>query len=275
MDNNFYRDKNEYAISTYLFENWDLESALHSVAAHGFNSVELWADESHHVDPRSLADEHKVRALLKEYNIRVHSIHTPFRKFRPFDSIEEARAHRINVKKASIDFCGRFEIPIAVIHACDRKEYNASKADIPYLHDALTELADYAHKQGVKLALENIPSGKNKDDEVLCTLINQHALFGDIKNLYFCLDIGHVTITSNDMQKEIETVEPERLITFHIHNNDGKSDSHRLPDDGIIDWPKWHDMIRNRGFKDQFVFEICEYGNPFAKMDAISALFKE
>ena len=74
MGNNFYRDKNEYAISTYLFENWDLESALHSVAAHGFNSVELWADESHHVDPRSLADEHKVRALLKEYNIRVYSI---------------------------------------------------------------------------------------------------------------------------------------------------------------------------------------------------------
>lgn len=271
--NNFYADKNEYAISTFLFEDWDLETALSCIHSYGFNTVELWADNLSHVDPRINPDEKKIRELLDKYNLKVHSIHTPFRRFRPFKDKEEGRAYRFDFWKKSIDFCSRFEIPIAVIHACHRPDYNMMNDDVPYLHSMLTELADYGKSKGVSLALENVPSSKNTASEILCTGMNQHKLFGDIKNLSFCLDIGHVTITSNDMQAEIETIEPDRLITFHIHNNDGLQDSHLLPNIGVIDWPKWHDLIRKRGFKGQFVLEIAAYGNSFAYMNAINELF--
>lgn len=271
--NNFYSDKNEYAISTYLFEDFDLETALSEIRSYGFSSVELWADKMVHVDPRLLPDEKKVKELLAENDLSVHSVHLPFRKFREFADRDEGRAYRLNIWKRTLDFCGRLEIPIGVIHACHRSDYNMSNADVPYLHDMLTELADYAKQLGVSLALENIPSGKKPENEILCTGINQHKLFGDIKNLAFCLDIGHVTITSNDMQSEIETIEADRLITFHIHNNDGLFDSHLLPNVGVIDWQKWHDLIRARGFTGQFVLEIAPYGNPFARLKAINELF--
>lgn len=270
----FYSHREAYAISTFLFEDWDLETALQSICAHGFHSVELWADKLAHVDPRINPDERKIRHLLETYRMHVHALHTPFRRFRPYADEKDGRAYRLAVWKQAIDFCQRFSIPIAVIHACNRSEYNMCTKDIPYLHGMLSELSEYALERGVKLALENIPSSSPKlQDELFCTLENQYAWFGDIESLFFCLDIGHVTITSNDMESEILAVPADRLVTFHIHNNDGTCDGHKLPDDGIIDWPKWHDLIRSRGFQGQFVLEICGYENPWKRMDAIGALF--
>lgn len=273
QNQSMYCDKEEYAISTFLFENWDLETALMSISENGFHSVELWADKLAHVDPRIIPDEKKVQSLLKQYKMHVHAVHTPFRNFRPYVDKQEGRDYRLRVWKETIDFCQRFEIPIAVIHACNRNDYNMTDADVPYLHDMLSDLSSYSKREGVKLALENIPSGKEPKNELLCTLINQHRLFGDIKDLSFCLDIGHVTITSNDMKGEIDAVEPNRLITFHIHNNTGKADDHFLPNNGVIDWPKWHDYIRDRGFKGQFVMEVCGYNDPFSRVDTLSKLF--
>ena len=272
MNNRFYDDKQEYAVSTFLFEDWDLDTALWSISRHGFHSVELWADKLAHVDPRITPDEKQVAALLRQYGMHVHALHTPFRNFRHFEDAEEGKAYRENIWKKSLDFCGRFGIPIAVIHALNRADYNFGEADVPYLHDLLAELASYAKCRGVRLALENIPGSKTGGAELCCTLVEEAKRFGDIKDLAFCLDIGHVTVTSNDMAAEIKAA-GDRLVTFHIHNNNGKSDQHLLPDHGVIDWPKWHDVVRANGFEGQFVLEVCGYDDPFSRMDQISALF--
>ncbi|MHC1692348.1 MAG: sugar phosphate isomerase/epimerase family protein [Sphaerochaetaceae bacterium] len=269
----FYKDKNEYAVSTFTFENEPLKDALESIAGHGFSTVELWGDTVH-LDPRAQADLPQVRRWMEDGHLHAHSLHTPFRNFPHFGDKAEGEAWRLSLWKQSLDICNQMEIPIAVIHAMNRLEYNYNYDRLGYIHDLMENLAVYAAKRGVRLALENIPSGKPGAGEVLCTLVEQTRLFGDIKELAWCLDIGHVTITSNDMQGEIDCA-MDRLITFHIHNNDGLQDLHNTPDMGVIDWPKWHDYLRMKGFGGQFVLEVEKSDNPYGRMDAMAALFGE
>ena len=267
-----YRSKGDYAISTFLFEHEPLDAALEAIARSGFSHIELWGD-SVHVDPRIKPDTSRIGLMMKDLGLHAHALHTPFRKFPVFtDDTLEGRQWRERLWKQSLDIASELGIPIAVIHAMHRRDYNYGYDQLGYLKDLLAELSQYAHRGGVKLALENIPSGISTADEILCTLVEQTKLFGEVPELYWCLDIGHVTLTSNDMRSEIDAC-IDRLVTLHIHNNDGQKDLHDLPDRGVIDWPYWFDYLRQKGYAGQFVMEIACGANPFDRLGALSELF--
>jgi sugar phosphate isomerase/epimerase len=269
-----YRNKDEYAVSTFLYEeDYTVDLALEAIARAGFTQVELWADRVH-VDPRCNVDIPAVKRQLSDLGLHAHAIHTPFRGFDRFDDQDAGRAWRKDLWKRSLDIAGDLEIPVAVIHALSRREYNYTYDQVGYLADLLAELADHAHKRGVQLAVENIPSSSPPvKDEVLCTLVEQKKLFGGIDHLYWCLDIGHVTITSNDMKAEIDA-SIDRLVTLHIHNNDGNGDQHWLPTDGVIDWPHWYTYLRTNGYTGSFVLEVAGNENPQRVLDDLSKIFE-
>lgn len=269
-----YRNKDEYAVSTFLFEDeYAIDHALEAIARAGFRQVELWADQVH-VDPRCNVDIPAVKRRLSELGLHAHALHTPFRGFDRFDDENEGRAWRKELWKRSLDIAGELEIPVAVIHALGRREYNYTNDQVGYLADLLADLALHANKRGVQLAVENIPSSNPPvENEVLCTLVEQKKLFGGIDHLYWCLDIGHVTITSNDMQAEIDA-SIDRLITLHIHNNNGKEDQHRLPTEGVIDWPHWYTYLRTNGYTGSFVLEVAGRENPQSVLDGLSEIFE-
>ena len=269
--NAFYKDKKEYAVSTFTFEHEGAEEALSAIAGQGFPSVELWGDTVH-FDPRVEPDLLKTRRLLRDLDLSVHSLHTPFRNFPLFSNPAEGEAWRLDLWKRSLDICAELDVPIAVVHALNRVEYNYGYDRIGYVKGLLDTLARYAHARGVKLALENIPSGSAGGDEILCTLTEQTRLFGDVEHLYWCLDIGHVTLTQNNMESEIDR-SMDRLVTFHIHNNDGVTDRHDTPDEGVIDWPKWHDYLRGKGYAGQFVLEIYCGDDPREQLRKLASLF--
>ena len=60
-------------------------------------------------------------------------------------------------------------------------------------------------------------------------------LFRDIPDMNCVLDVGHALVTGMD----IPTVQRElgsRICAYHLHNNDGKRDTHARLRDGIMDW---------------------------------------
>jgi len=118
-----YSDKSEYAFSTWTYENCDLGKALKEIAGHGFNTVELWGDTAH-LDPRAGLDRKLVKQWLRDFNLKVHSIHSPFRNFKGFTHNEEFRKYRMDLLKKSIDDCSFLSAPILVVHGLDRNEYN-------------------------------------------------------------------------------------------------------------------------------------------------------
>jgi sugar phosphate isomerase/epimerase len=66
--------------------------------------------------------------------------------------------------------------------------------------------------------------------------------------LALAIDTGHAQMTSTPAA---ETHEARGLLaTTHVHDNDGRQDSHQPPGRGSIDWPAWFrslDAIDYRG----------------------------
>lgn len=253
----FTYEKKEYAITTWTLEHMPLREALDTLNSHGYKNVEIWADTVH-LDPRCNPNISETKEQLHRLGMSVHSLHAPFRNYKnPLVGEKAFRCFRIAIVKKTIDYAYELGSNMIVLHAVDRNEYNYSLEHLEAVRDYVGEIAHYASKSGVQVAIEDIPQG-NCSDELITTLENQKALFGDL-GVKYCLDIGHTVLLGADFFKEIDSVGDD-LITFHIHNNHGSSDDHYLPDDGVIDWPSLHDYVRNRGFVGEFVLEI--YGGP-------------
>ena len=268
MDNP-YCDKSEYAVSTWIYETAPFHDVLEDIGRHGFKDVELWGDTVH-FDPRVGLDRPLIKKWLHELGLSVHSIHGPFRNFGEFSDKEEFRQYRQELLRKTIDDCSEFRVSIMVVHCVDRYEYNYSRDELHIVRDNLGELCEYGRKRGVRIALENIPDGSRKD-EISCSL-QEHIRNYPGLGLYYCLDIGHVGLSGADLFEEIDAAAPN-LITTHIHNNDGLRDTHKLPDDGIIDWSRVRSYLREKGYTGKFVLEVHGGSDPFSVMNNIDRLF--
>lgn len=271
---NPFTNKAEYAVSTWTLEALELKEALRCIARYGFCSVELWADTVH-FDPRAKIAPDDIKAWTRELGLHIHSAHAPFRHFfdRPRDDREFLR-YRMNLWRETIDRCERLKVPILVMHALNREEYPYIMKEAGQVKEMLIELCQYAANRGITIALENIPDNVPASaDDISCTLQQLKALF-DIPKMGFCLDIGHVPLSRADPFEEID-VAGRRLITFHVHNNNGRIDSHDLPDRGILNWASVYQYAREKGYRGEFVLEILGGPDPEKKLAKVAALFED
>lgn len=252
-------------------DNMDLLRALALIRRYGFDNVEIWAN-SVHLDPAIAPDVRSVAAYMKSAGMKTHSIHSPF-DIR-FDQPEDKKAYadyRMQQWSKTLEYCAELESGIMVIHAMNAR-YPFHVGEENQVHDFLGELCVRGKKLGVSVALENIVSNV-KAGEIHCTLENQAKLYGDLEDLRFCLDIGHVALTSAQMKPEIDVV-ADRLVSFHVNNNDGKRDLHLTPDIGEIDWADTHDYIRSKGYTGTFVLEINGHSDGEKVLAHMAELFK-
>lgn len=271
----FRYDRSEYAASTWMLEHMPLKDALDNLHRHGFDDVEIWADTVH-LDPRLRPDIPQVKRWLREYGLRVHSLHGPFRHYadRPADDGAFCRL-RTRMLKETIDYAEALDCSIMVVHALDRNEYNYTMDHLAVVQDYIGEIARYGRERGVRIAVEDIPPGGDPG-EIYTTLRKQKELFGTL-GIDFCLDIGHVPLLGADVYDEVDAA-GSQLITLHIHNNDGLCDSHNPPDDGILNWPALHDYIRNGGYRGKFVLELFggeSIQEEIELMGRVDALFRD
>ena len=96
------------------------------------------------------------------------------------------------------------------------------------LRVSLDALRPWAAAHGVRLAIEN--GGAN------------HAALQAVFEAYepgyvgLCYDCGHGNVAGDGLDF-LERVR-HRLIAVHLHDNDGRSDQHRIPFTGTVDWPR-------------------------------------
>ena len=100
----------------------------------------------------------------------------------------------------------------------------------------------FAGQRGVEVLLENIPNAFSSGEKLNEFLASTHL------NLNYCFDIGHANLM-NGVTAEFEAMK-ERIRSTHIHDNDGKTDSHLFPGQGIINWKQAMTMLRSR--QDQY-----------------------
>lgn len=123
-------------------------------------------------------------------------------------------------------------------------------------------IIDEAERCGVNIAFEN-----TEGEEYLEKLLD---VYGDRKNVGFCLDTGHemcYNFSENLLEKW-----GDKLIATHINDNlgikdyNGKitwhDDLHLLPFDGIRDWDELALRFRKCGYKGILTFELNKNSKP-------------
>ena len=203
----------------------------------GFDGVLLWWSE--YLDRN---DYRNGPQIARGEGLAIENIHAPFQVQ------DDIWLDNLN-GEASIDCylqcvadCAEFEIPTMVLHLPDDdKPYNALGLD------RIKRLAERAERMGVNVALENLRN-----------IINLSYVLGhvDSPRVGFCYDCcHHYHFYPND---DLLSAYGSRLLALHLHDYQGDA-IHRLPFDGIIDWPSAMKKIAATGYTGATAIEAMNW----------------
>ena len=229
---------------------------LKSVGFDGFFSV--W-DEN-------IADYAK---LAKENGLIFHSVHAPNSYTEKMWLSRKDAEIAISQWCKCIDDCQKNNIEIMVCHVFRGigKEDTPTKEGI----ENFGYVIEYARNKNVKIAFEN-----TEGEEYLTAIFNS---YGDFDNVFFCWDTGHELCYNRgkNMMRDFG----KYIVTTHLNDNMGvrdksgiitcKDDMHLLPFDGIGDWKRIAEQLKEFNFTEILSFEVR---NTFYKNDNVEEFFK-
>ncbi|MFB6147503.1 MAG: sugar phosphate isomerase/epimerase family protein [Candidatus Nanohaloarchaea archaeon] len=210
----------------------------------GFDFVETSIGEMER-DPENIdVEEWKEELEQRELDLVVH---LPFRQ--PLaTTVEEYNDAKLEYTRRMLELAGELDAEKAVLHANLR--YGEEKEELEDTVKSQVELLDsYAERQGIELAVENIPF----DDSHVAELQE----FGEMireTGASICLDTGHAFAEKGQEELEKFAEEFSDLIT-HLHVQDSRGgDDHLAVGHGEIDFQDFLDKLGD--FTGTATFEI-------------------
>ena len=233
--------KKQIFVSTACLEGeCSLAEILEIYGDRCIQNIELGS--SHHY----VNDVEKLLSNYPDANFIIHNYFPP--PERPFimnlaSQDERIRENSIDICKKAVDLCKMCGCDLYSFHPGFRVEttlnpgFDLSSAElVPYekalssFYSSLEEIYDYARRNGVNLALENL---EHKNQAYMMT---QPEDFKELLDIYpdfgILLDLGHLKIASRrlgfKMNDFVEVVK-ENVFGVHVHENDGNDDLHLEP----------------------------------------------
>jgi len=260
-----------FGISTHLFHDAPLDRAhLQAVADRGFDCVELFATRTH-FDYHDEAAAARLGEWLRETGLTLHSVHAPITdslvkgvwgaNFSNAAGDGKKRSLAVQEAEQAIRLARIVPYRYLVVHLGVPNDFAApGDNERAAARQSVEALAMTAADHGVQVALEVIPNALSTP-ETLVKLIDQDL---ELPDLGICMDVGHAHVIG-EVADGIETVSGH-LVTTHIHDNDGRKDSHLLPFDGSIDWPATLIAFQKVGYDDVLLFELATNTNDFGRV---------
>jgi sugar phosphate isomerase/epimerase len=137
-----------------------------------------------------------------------------------------------------------------VIHLGERYD-GWSQRTLEYAETALEHLGAFARPLGVRLLVENLLSDPTTPEHLMTILE-----MGHLDSVGVCLDLGHAHITVGT--GEAISVLQNRIVSLHVHDNQGQKDEHLWPGDGSIAWPAVAEALKSMATPPAAVLEISE-----------------
>jgi sugar phosphate isomerase/epimerase len=119
----------------------------------------------------------------------------------------------------------------------------------------LWQLAEHARGTSVIVCVENMPPGVHPGSRMaeLAELLTEL----DRRELALALDTGHANLTACTATET--QAAGSLLATTHVHDNNGRQDSHEPPGHGTIDWPDWGQALDSVGYRGPILLECIRY----------------
>jgi sugar phosphate isomerase/epimerase len=260
--------EHRFGVSTHLFHQSRLtRDHLVHIAAHGFETVELFATRTHfdYHDDQAIQ---RLREWLEDTQLELHSVHAPIVEgmangrwvgsYSNASGDERRRAAAIAETRVALELARRIPYRYLVTHlgmpSAEQVPANDNQRDAA--RRSVEEISIMAAQVGVRVALEVIPN----DLSAAGTLV--HLIEEDMEGLDvgICLDYGHAHIMG-DLGDAIESVSGH-LWTTHVHDNAGQRDDHLVPFAGRINWDAAMMETQKIGYDGVLMLEVGDTGDP-------------
>lgn len=268
----------EFGVSTWLYETAPLEEAVEKIGRAGFHLLELWGNTHFHPDRLRDIGIKPLKQLLRHFRIKVYSLHVPFKGFNLADRDTGARRLAVEAVIESIRCAAVFKPDVIIVHPgndAGTNDLRETREFREHLKESLGRLAKVAAQYSSRLAVENMIHGQpwnpdwvRRKHQFGWNLSQLRSIVKVIPGAGICLDTGHAVLNGTPLQK---AVSENRVISFHLHDNDGKDDQHLIPGKGCIDWHKFYSYFFRRKMKQGLIFEINGGDNPDRVLDGLKA----
>ena len=219
------------------------EEFVQTIAEMGFEAVFSGMMES--------AQHEEFANQLSKHGVAFENLHAPFGHINDIWLPGEAGDEMLKDLIDCAERCHNTAIPYMVVHL-------SSGDNAPPVTDIgrarFTKLVDYAVGKNVAVAFEN--------QRKLANLAWTMEAFQSEKLVGFCWDCGHEGCFTPG--REYMPLFGKRLMGTHIHDNYGvyNQDSHLVPFDGALDFPRIARQIRESGFTGTLMLELIPVKTP-------------
>jgi len=258
---------NRFGISTHLFHEQRLsrEHLVH-IAAHGFETIELFATKTH-FDYHNAQAASELAEWLSDTRLQLHSVHAPIVEslkdgkwvgsFSNASGDDSRRKVALAETAATLNIAKQIPFQYLVLHLGMPTVERVPPGDNQpaAARRSLEEIVDMAARVNVRVAVEVIPNPLSSA-AALARLIEENL---DGLDIGVCLDYGHAHLMG-DLSEAVETVSGH-LWTTHVHDNGGKRDEHLVPYAGNIDWDAAMMETQKIGYDGALMFEVADTGD--------------
>ena len=147
-----------------------------------------------------------------------------------FSPREYERLAGVELVRNRIEMAARLGSDVIIMHLSREPGWEP-------LRRSLDALQPFAREHGVRIALEN-----GAFDAISYWLAEYASDY-----LGLCYDCGHGNLDSDGLG-QLEQIK-DRLISVHLHDNDGASDQHNLIFSGTVDWPRLADILARSSYR--------------------------
>jgi sugar phosphate isomerase/epimerase len=192
---------------------------LRRIARAGFTHVH-WCHEWNTDHLYSDTEIARIKQTLASFGLAVVDLHGSVTPGRDWASPSECcRLAGVELARNRIDMAARLGGDVVIMHVPPHPPSQP-------LRQSLAELEGHARAVGVRIAIENGDFGA----------IRELLAGNGPEYLGLCYDSGHANLAPDGLA-HLESLR-DRLISVHLHDNDGSADQHKLPFTGTIDWPR-------------------------------------
>jgi sugar phosphate isomerase/epimerase len=244
----------------YGFPEIDLPDELSLARRIGASVLEILPEWGRFPDPAV------VRARAADQGLAIHSAHgcwggRTIRAARVDLGSTDPAAHRESVDdlRQCVDWLARAGGRCLVVHPGALSNPEDAIGRRVALAAGLKTLAEHARGTNVIVCVENMPPGVHPGSRMadlaeLLTQINDPGLA-------LALDTGHANLSGS---ASAETRAAGGLLaTTHVHDNNGRQDTHEPPGHGTIDWPDWGRALDAIGYTGPILLECIRHLRQF------------
>jgi len=214
------------------------EPALRGIAEAGFTHVH-WCHQWNTDFIYHECEIDQIARWMKQSGLGLTDLHASSGNEKCWTSPREhERRAGVELVRNRIEMCAALGGNVIIMHTGSEPEDDAGKTLFwSQLHKSLDVLEPSARERGVRIAIENGNFG------LIEKLLQKYG--PDFLGL--CYDSGHGNLHPNGLDR-LEGLK-DRLISTHLHDNDGASDQHKLLFTGTVGWPRLARVIAESSYE--------------------------